>query len=66
MNSVQKKLDDLEKLKKEMSQKLDNYEYSYHKSKEKIDLPILNHEKQENITTIIIQEKTINKLWIKD
>ena len=48
MNSVQKKLDDLEKLKKEMSQKLDNYEYSFHKSKEKIDLPILNHEKQEN------------------
>ena len=48
MNSVQKKLDDLEKLKKEMSEKLDKYEYSFHKSKEKVDLPILKEGKQEN------------------
>ena len=48
MNSVQKKLDDLEKLKKEMSEKLDKYEYSFHKSKEKVDIPILKEGKQEN------------------
>ena len=48
MNSVQKKLEDLERLKKEMSDKLDKYEYHFNKNNEKIDLSILKQEKDEN------------------
>ena len=48
MNSVQKKLKDLERLKKEMSDKLDKYEYNFNKNNEKIDLSILKQEKEEN------------------
>ena len=48
MNSVQKKLEDLERLKKEMSDKLDKYEYNFNKNNEKIDLSILKQEKEEN------------------
>ena len=48
MNSVQKKLQDLERLKKEMSDKLDKYEYNINKNNEKIDLSILKKEDLKN------------------
>ena len=48
MNSVQKKLEELEKLKKEMSDKLDKYEYNFNKDKEKIDLSLLKNSKENN------------------
>ena len=48
MNSVQKKLQDLERLKKEMSDKLDKYEYNINKNNEKIDLSILKKDDLKN------------------
>ena len=48
MNSVQKKLQDLERLKKEMSDKLDKYEYNINKNNEKIDLSILKKKDLKN------------------
>ena len=48
MNSVQKKLQDLERLKKEMSDKLDKYEYNINKNNEKIDLSVLKKEDLKN------------------
>ena len=39
MNSVQKKLEDLERLKKEMSDKLDKYEYHFNKNNKKLIYP---------------------------
>ena len=38
----------MERLKKEMSDKLDKYEYHFNKNNEKIDLSILKQEKDEN------------------
>ena len=49
MNSVQKKLKDLEKLKKDISAKLDKYEFNFDKEKEKFDMLDLNNKKEENI-----------------
>ena len=49
MNSVQKKLNDLEKLKKDISAKLDKYEFNFDKEKEKFDMLDLNNKKEENI-----------------
>ena len=48
MNSVQKKLKHLEELKKDISAKLDKYEYNFDKEKEKIDMLDLNIKKEEN------------------
>ena len=47
MNSVQKKLEHLEKLKKEISDKLDKYDFNFNKNNQKIDLSILNNEQKE-------------------
>ena len=44
MNSVQKKLKELEKLKKEISDKLDKYDYNFNKENKKIDLSSINNE----------------------
>ena len=48
MNSVQKKLKHLEELKKDISAKLDKYEYNFDKEKEKIDMLDLNIKKENN------------------
>ena len=48
MKSVQKKLNHLEKLKKDISAKLDKYEFNFDKENEKIDLMDLNFKKENN------------------
>ena len=51
MNSVHKKLKDLEKLKKEISEKLDKYEYDFTKEDKKMGLSSIkndNNDKNEN------------------
>ena len=48
MNVVQKKLKDLEKLKKDISAKLDKYEFNFDKEKEKIDMLDLNLKREND------------------
>jgi len=53
MNSVHKKLNDLEKLKKQISDKLDKYDFNFNKDSKKFDLSSIN-----NVN--IIQEENNN------
>ena len=62
MKSVKKKLDDLEKLKKEMSDKLDKYEYNFNKNNQKIDLSILNKEQNGNNENNNIKGKSYKQI----